>query len=201
VLSNSALNLAQVFQNSVDWLGQSQQTAAPTTTVPTTEARQPSPEAEPLSERELKKRRRLEAFQLEPNQGYSRLCPIEIEGKGRVIVDLPTEDIIRASSPEAVAAAKRKNVNRRRKKDSQPVAKSSIMGDFAERPNWPDDKFPWKLRTEEWEEHMKEKGTERMKLVARFFDRDSGSEESDGESDSPRRIDDADGEVYGTLLD
>ena len=139
-------------------------------------------EDENLNEKELKKRKRLAAFSSEPSRGNSKLCAVELEGKGRVLMDIPAEDHTTPEAPEALPSKKRTG-NRRKKKGAETasVGKThSFLGNVENtlvKPNWPDSEFPWRLRTEERVEIAKAEQEERLRWIERFLDRDSDDEE------------------------
>uniref|UniRef100_A0A8H8CR18 PHD-type domain-containing protein n=1 Tax=Psilocybe cubensis TaxID=181762 RepID=A0A8H8CR18_PSICU len=146
----------------------------------------------PPSEKELKKRKRLAAFRAEPTQGNSKLCAVELEGKGRVIIDGSAEEHVTPGSPEPVVHAtggKKKTPSRRKKKAAELAAANKKLdaGDAAasagdvlsqvDKPNWPDSEFPWRLRTEERLEMAKAEEEERLHWIERFLDGDSDEED------------------------
>ncbi|PPQ90443.1 hypothetical protein CVT25_014961 [Psilocybe cyanescens] len=137
-------------------------------------------EEAPPSEKELKKRKRLAAFRVEPTQSNSKLCTVELEGKGRVLIDRPTEEQIAPGSPEP-APSKKKAPNRRKKKVNDVVVNKKSYGtdlqNQTDKPNWPDSEFPWRLRTEERLEMAKAEEEERLHWIERFLDRDSDDED------------------------
>ncbi|KAF8971605.1 hypothetical protein BDZ97DRAFT_1753382, partial [Flammula alnicola] len=136
----------------------------------------------PPSEKEVKKRKRLAAFSSEVTQSNSKLCAVELEGKGRVLVDIPTEEQITPGSPEPTTNKKRVN-NRRKKRGTEVLVNkkacgvSGSVGDQVEKPNWPDTEFPWRLRTQERIELAKAEEEERLRWIERFLDRDSDDED------------------------
>ncbi|KDR84722.1 hypothetical protein GALMADRAFT_233027 [Galerina marginata CBS 339.88] len=144
----------------------------------------------PPSEKELRKRKRLAAFRAEPMQNNSKLCAVELEGKGRVLIDVPAEERTIPGSPEP-APSKKKVPNRRKKKVNEVVLNKRASGvsgsadDQVEKPNWPDTEFPWRLRTEERLELVKAEEEERLHWIERFLDRDSDDED---EIDSGRHL-------------
>ena len=140
-------------------------------------------EDESLDEKELKKRQRLAAFRSEP-KGSSKLCAVELEGKGRVLIDIPAEDHTVPRTPEALPSKKRTG-NRRKKKGTEiaSVGKkfpgiSENVEDTVVKPNWPDSEFPWRLRTEERVEIAQAEQEERLRWIEKFLDRDSDEEEN-----------------------
>ncbi|KAF9478543.1 hypothetical protein BDN70DRAFT_913626 [Pholiota conissans] len=145
----------------------------------------------PPTEKELKKRKRLAAFKSQATQSPSKLHAVELEGKGRVLLDIMAEEHGNSSIPELTPNKKRVN-NRRKKKNAdtlitkKPHALSDSLDDQGEKPNWPDAEFPWRLRTEERVELAKAEEEDRMKWIERFLDRDS-DDEGDLESNSQRQ--------------
>lgn len=122
-----------------------------------------------------------------------KLHPVELEGRGRVLLDLPREEEV---APEPTPTKKRGG-NRRKKKGSELTAKekkalavAAASEEFLERPNWPDAEFPWRVRTEEREELARVEEEEKMRVIERFLDRNSDDEDSEdsrhgGEGSSP----------------
>ncbi|KAF5382815.1 hypothetical protein D9757_007278 [Collybiopsis confluens] len=158
-------------------------TGAPVNVVAHLEEVQQEVPPPPPTEKELKKRKRLDAFRSSATVSSSRLYPVDIEGKGRVLLDVPTE----RSDVETAAAAARKRTPGKRKKKAEPTAKerralaaAAAAEEAAEKPNWPDTEFPWKLRKEERSEQAKAEEEERLKWVEKFLDRDT-DDEDDGE--------------------
>ncbi|KAF9448847.1 hypothetical protein P691DRAFT_597755 [Macrolepiota fuliginosa MF-IS2] len=141
----------------------------------------------PPTEKELKKRKRLEAFR-SSNKPRPRLTPVDLAGKGRVLLELPSED--RSSvpeTPESSPSKKRGGGGKRKRKISEISGgkdKSLQPVERLEGPNWPDDEFPWRLRKEERNESEKAMEDERLKWIEKFLDRDT-DEEDDGE-DGPK---------------
>ncbi|TRM62964.1 hypothetical protein BD626DRAFT_497162 [Schizophyllum amplum] len=141
---------------------------------------EPSPPPPP-TEKELTKRKRLSAFRGESivgNNNPTKLIPVELEGKGRVLLDVVPSEL-----PIADAAGKKKTTGRRRKKpeDRRTLAATVMTSDRdgfgGDRPNWPDAEFPWKLRTDEREEHSRQEEEEKLKWIERFLDRESDDED------------------------
>jgi hypothetical protein len=172
-------------QRTADWVRQPQPIALPSsaiagssTIVEILEEAEPAPP----TEKELKKRRRLAAFRSEPTQNKSKLCAVELEGKGRVLIDVPTEEPPLPVSPEPSPTKKRANNRRKKKGADVGINKKTLTGsravdDQAEKPNWPDTEFPWRLRTEERLELAKAEEEDRLKWIERFLDRDSDDED------------------------
>lgn len=129
----------------------------------------------PPTERDLRKKRRLASFRSEFAGNPSKLYPVELEGKGRVLLDIPNE----ALAPEPTAASRRKAAvaaGKRKKKGEEEVVLLELQ---EERPDWPDTEFPWRVRTEERASNAKAEEEERLKWIERFFDRESDDEDDD----------------------
>ena len=158
------------------------------------------------TEKELKKRKRLAAFrgESETTSGpTAKLFPVHLEGRGRVLLDVPNEGQHVLAVPEPTPAKKRGG-NRRKKKGAEPTAKekkalalaAAVAEEMVDRPNWPDSEFPWRLRTEERAELAKAEDEERMWWIEKFLDRDT-DEEDEGEEDG---VSDGEGKDEETLL-
>ena len=187
-----------IKQRTSDWVRQPQPLSLEVTAIPGSSsdvvAVLENIEEESLNEKELKKRKRLAAFRSEPSRGGSKLCAVELEGKGRVLIDIPAEDHTDLESPEA-SPSKKRTSNRRKKKGTETaLTGKKILGFFGNvedtlvKPNWPDSEFPWRLRTEERVEMAKAEQEERLRWIERFLDRDSDDDEdvhklSDQEAD------------------
>ncbi|KAF9261896.1 hypothetical protein L218DRAFT_1078298 [Marasmius fiardii PR-910] len=211
---------------------------------PLSDHSQPS---QPPTEKELRKRKRLDAFRVLttasslPNSSSSpttvtvndsdnafvnkdagsngkvgsrkepprKLYPVELEGRGRVLVDvLPgssisaygSEDVLVQDTTGGGKRKKRNMVTEKREREVSPEypyglvvsssKKKSSLGELKttsvalEKPNWPDTEFPWRLREEEREEAKIRDEEERLKWVERFLDRDDDSDSTDHE-DTP----------------
>lgn len=140
-------------------------------------------EEAPPTERELKKKKRLEAFR-SCNKTRLKLTPVEIVGKGRVLLEMPGDDKAAVTeTPESTPSKKRSGGKRKRKSaDLTPGGKdkSSNPTEELEGPNWPDDEFPWRVRKEERSETEKALEEERLKWIEKFLDRET-DDEDDGE--------------------
>ncbi|EAU93234.2 hypothetical protein CC1G_11216 [Coprinopsis cinerea okayama7 len=157
-------------------------------------------EKKPPTEKELKKLRRLEAFRSSRSEGRhkAKLYPVELEGKGRVLLDIPNE--MPQAPGEVEGSPSKKRTPRRKKKGNDPppndkkslvdVAANLVAEDSIDKPNWTDGEFPWRLRYEEREQLAKAEEEERLKWIERFLDRDSDDEEPEG----PPTSNDSEGE-------
>ncbi|KAF5377274.1 hypothetical protein D9615_006441 [Tricholomella constricta] len=143
-------------------------------------------EPAPPTEKEIRKHKRLAAFRERMNgDGSAKLHPVELEGRGRVLLDIPAEgedpSMVEGGSP-----SKKKGAARRKKKGELTAREKKALalaaaarGDLPEKPNWPDAEFPWRLRTEERAEELKAQEAEKMKWIERFLDRESDDEDED----------------------
>lgn len=179
-----------------DWVRQPQPLSFPAAGLPgaanivqrleTIEEQKPPP---PPTEKELKKRKRLEAFRSSRSEPATRtkLYAVELEGKGRVLLDIPNELPQVPGSPEP---SPKKRASKRKKKPETPVkdtkrtsfdqAASFAVDEPSDRPNWPDAEFPWRLRTEERAEAAKTEEEERLKMINKWLESPgSGDEDED----------------------
>ncbi|KAI5885219.1 uncharacterized protein SCHCODRAFT_02521322 [Schizophyllum commune H4-8] len=145
----------------------------------------PTPPPAP-TEKELRKRKRLAAFKGESPVGNTqptKLMPVELAGKGRVLLDVLPSELPEPNSASESSTKKKGPPGRRRKKpeERRTLAATVMTADLhtGDRPNWPDAEFPWKLRTDEREEHARQEEEEKLKWIEKFLDR-----ESDDEADS-----------------
>lgn len=173
------------LQRTADWVRQPQPIALPSSAIAgssTIVEILEEAQTTPPTEKELKKRKRLAAFRSEPTENKSKLCAVELEGKGRVLIDIPTEEPPLPVSPEPSPSKKRGNSRRKKKGVDVSINKKTLAGsgavdDQAEKPNWPDAEFPWRLRTEERLELARAEEEDRLKWIERFLDRDSDDED------------------------
>ncbi|KAK2462116.1 hypothetical protein APHAL10511_006579 [Amanita phalloides] len=134
-----------------------------------------------VPEKDLKRRRRLEAFR-GPGVQRSKLLPVELEGRGRVLVD-PACDTKPTTCSNDPSPSKRRTSGRRKKKSSNLAVKeerNSLPSAFERRvqkPNWIDHEFPWRLRTEEMAGVRQVEDDGRLKMIEEFLDRDSDDDE------------------------
>ena len=142
----------------------------------------------PPTEKELKKRKRLAAFRGSERLGslITKLHPVELEGRGRVLLDLSGEEDAQATQDAPLV--KKKGGGRRKKKGGELTAKEKKSSatatepagpDLLEKPNWPDAEFPWRLRQLERTEEAKAVEAEKLRWIERFLDGDSDSENED----------------------
>ena len=105
---------------------------------------------------------------------------MELEGKGRVLMEVASVEPIASASPEP-SPGKRKVTNRRKRRPggSSPEKKLGSHEARLENPNWPDTEFPWRLRTEERNEEAKAVQDERLRWIERYLDRESDEEDDD----------------------
>ncbi|KDQ54986.1 hypothetical protein JAAARDRAFT_38098 [Jaapia argillacea MUCL 33604] len=169
-------------QRTLDWL----QHSTPGPAGPSTGSRLES-DLHP-DEKDVKKRKRLAAFR-ESVQPVARgkLCPVYIEGKGRVLFDVPSEET--PAVPEETPAKRRKV---RRKKRGTTVAAVPLeapsetgVQTTVEGPNWLDAEFPWSLRAQERVALAQAEDDERLRCIENFLERASDEESSEEEETLP----------------
>ncbi|KAJ7729715.1 hypothetical protein B0H14DRAFT_3518212 [Mycena olivaceomarginata] len=118
----------------------------------------------PLTEKQRRKKRRVDKFRNGGAGPAPRLFVGEVKGIGRVILDeTPLNGIY--TDATAAAAARRPAEERRRKKAA------------ADLPNWPDDDFPWRLTEERRVKTQKQDRELRMRYIEEFFAQDTEDEE------------------------
>ncbi|KAF9524680.1 hypothetical protein CPB83DRAFT_860921 [Crepidotus variabilis] len=133
-----------------------------------------------LTEKEIKKRKRLAAFSLEPQSANAKLYPIELEGKGRVLLDTPAFGD--SGSPEPSPSKRRTTTRRKRRTGTMDKKGAYLSGsedDQTGKPNWPDAEFPWKVRADERVEEAKAQEEDRLRWIERYLDRDSDDEDEE----------------------
>ncbi|CAL1697283.1 unnamed protein product [Somion occarium] len=176
---------SQLSQQALDWL----QRVTPGKTNTTASAESEHDVDWVPSEKEIKKRRRLAAFEGHSRYESShRLFAVEVEGKGRVLMDQAT-----LSLP---ATPQKQKVGRKRKVRASSPAKKAAETPAEEiappRPNWLDSQFPWAMRNQERSHLTRMEQEERMKWIEHFLDRSSSDEEDEGDQSlgPPVRSDD-----------
>ncbi|OJA16776.1 hypothetical protein AZE42_03306 [Rhizopogon vesiculosus] len=142
------------------------------------------PEALPLvTEQELRKQNRLSAFRSSSlaSSSRSQLTPVEIEGCGRVLMNIEPSD---PQSPNKLSPSKKKGSRKKKKTPSMDELKdqstfplhSEATGDI---PNWPDAQFPWRLRSEQRDDDAKLEEEQRLRCIENFLSRDSDDEDEE----------------------
>jgi len=148
----------------------------------------------PTDERETRKRRRLEAFRRAPTRVKTSLHPVEVEGKGRVLLDVGAEEVseLLEELQSSTAGKKRGGKKRRRGGPGSRGGKTRTMREEVKPSraregaplDWPDEEFPWNVRTHERRELEAAEEADRMKWIRRFLDDDSDAPSSeDGAQD------------------
>lgn len=141
------------------------------------------PEALPLvSEQELRQQNRLSAFRSSSQvSSRSQLAPVEVEGYGRVLMDIGPSD---PPSPNKLSPSKKKRY--RKKKKTPSMDESNVQSTFplqseanVDVPNWPDTQFPWRLRSEQCDDYSKMKEAQRLRYIENFLSRDSDDEDDE----------------------
>jgi hypothetical protein len=167
-------------QRAVDWLQQATPGQQMSPRTPGVKDESESVE----DERELRKRRRLSAFS--GSASRPNLFPVEVEGHGRVLIEQTPADI--PLQPSETPSKKRSN-NRRRRGGNQdsPSRKRANLSDLLhdsepERPNWPDQSFPWSMRAQERQELLRREQDQRLKQIARYLDRESDEDDDEDQA-------------------
>jgi hypothetical protein len=159
----------------------------------------------PINEREARKRRRLEAFRRVPTRVKTSLHPVEVEGKGRVLLDVGAEEVseLLEELQSSAAGKKRGAKKRRRVGPGSRGGKTRAVKEETKPPNvresapldWPDEEFPWNVRTHERRELEAAEEADRMQWIGKFLDEDSDAKSSEAAQDDdvpPIRLDHAD---------
>ncbi|KAJ6573800.1 hypothetical protein DFH09DRAFT_1456006 [Mycena vulgaris] len=198
-----------------DWVRQPQPMAQTPAAGPSTVVKRLEEPAvvRPPTEKELRKRKRLEAFRTNETTNTSsephasKLFPVNLEGKGRVLIDTLSEEHGFATFPVDPSPSKNGNAGKRaaatankkaKKKTQEPSARekkammlaAAALEDSSEKPNWPDAEFPWRLRTEERAGIAKEEEEQRMQWIEKFLDRDTDEEDVSDEENGKKDEDD-----------
>ncbi|KAJ7644421.1 hypothetical protein FB45DRAFT_1021192 [Roridomyces roridus] len=138
----------------------------------------------PLTEKQRRKKQRLDKFRNRGCGSPQRLFVGELKGVGRVIVDeLPPNGVY--TDVTAATAARRPGEERRRRKAAAEFAakererreRDIKYDEFPTQPNWPDEDFPWRLQEERRIKMEKEDQDLRMRLIEAFFAEDTEDEE------------------------
>lgn len=152
-------------------------------------AQQDAPPDGPVDEREARKRRRLGAFCRAPARVNTSLHPVEVEGKGRVLLDVSAEEVPELLEElQSSTAGKRRGGKKRRRGGPgsrggkaravrEEVKPTRVSGGVPL--NWPDEEFPWNVRTHERREIEAAEEADRMRSIKRFLDEDSDAAGSD----------------------
>ncbi|KIJ59806.1 hypothetical protein HYDPIDRAFT_118054 [Hydnomerulius pinastri MD-312] len=141
-----------------------------------------------VSEQEKRKKSRLAAFFESPQASSSKaqLFPVEIEGRGRVLVNL---DPAEPQTPLKPTPSKAKR-SRKKKKPATIVQEEldSVIPSSETRidaPNWPDTQFPWRSRSTQQDGYWKAEREERRRYIESFLDRDSDEDDAEESPSSP----------------
>ncbi len=143
----------------------------------------------PTDEREARKRRRLEAFRRVPTRVKTSLHPVDVEGKGRMLLDVGAEEVseLLEELQSSTGGKKRGGKKRRRGGPGSRGGKTRTMREETKPPraredaplDWPDEEFPWNVRTHERRELEAAQEADRMKWFRWFLDEDSDAASSD----------------------
>src|SRR6266404_2331931 len=134
----------------------------------------------PLSEHEVRKRRRLEAFRRVSTRVKTSLHPVEVEGKGRVLLDVGAEEVseLLEELQSSSGGKKRGAKKRRRVGPGSRGGKTRTVREETRPPSvregapldWPDEEFPWNVRTHERRELEAAEEADRMQWIGKFLD-------------------------------
>ncbi|EJD04474.1 uncharacterized protein FOMMEDRAFT_28164 [Fomitiporia mediterranea MF3/22] len=151
-----------------------------------------------LNEKELKKRKRLEAFKGSAARAYAKLYPAEVEGLGRVLLNVPPEEADELAGPPA-----KKRATGKRKRGGVAVDKKGKLPDGAApvqtqttEPRWLDREIPWCLREKEREEEQKARDADRLAWIDKYFAHDT---DSDDEKESDKNEERAPSPTWGQV--
>ena len=193
----------QLSQTTLDWLRHpASATSSPHWSYPLSVPSIPPPSDSPRTESETRKRKRLESF-LSPTPCTSKLRIVDVEGRGRVLLNRE-EEVNPHETPHGGNLARQKRpAGKRNLKGSGNGKASPLKRGIASPPNssmdsgsvgpdWLDAEFPWSLKADQLVRAHWETQAEKMRWVEKFLDRDSDSE-SEGEEIMPSS---AWGELY-----
>ncbi|KLO06313.1 hypothetical protein SCHPADRAFT_693309 [Schizopora paradoxa] len=159
------------------WIPYNTPAAKPTATPP------PRTEDSPLSEKEVKKRKRLDAFKNPSTRPACQLYAVEVEGKGRVLLNVPAEEADEVIGTPARKRALGKKKKAAADKKAKGVLRRAEPVNTVLTPNWLDEYQPWALRNKDLVEKESAETAERMKHIENYFSRNSDSEEEDEGND------------------
>ncbi|RPD59365.1 hypothetical protein L227DRAFT_611976 [Lentinus tigrinus ALCF2SS1-6] len=170
-------------QRALQWLQQATPgQPGPSTVAAAVEAAPPEePEYVP-TEKEVRKRKWLDAFKEDRNKESStKLYPVEVEGRGRLLLNVPPE----GSAGHPDNPVKKRVIRRKRRRGGGRRGQADVQDDEVVQPNWLDSAFPWCLRAQERTHTEKMEQEERLKWIERFLDRDSESDSGDDQEIRP----------------
>jgi PHD-finger len=143
----------------------------------------------PTDEREARKRRRLEAFRHVHTRVNPSLHPVEVEGKGRMLLDVSAEEVseLLEELQSPTVGKRRGGKKRRRGGTGSRGGKTRTVREEVKPPRvregvpleWPDEEFPWNVRTHERRELEAAEEADRMRWINRFLDEDSDAANSE----------------------
>jgi len=121
-----------------------------------------------------------------PTRVKTLLHPVEVEGKGRVLLDVGAEEVseLLEELQSSTAGKKRGGKKRRRGGPGSRGGRTRTVREERKPPraregaplDWPDEEFPWNIRTHERRELEAAQEADRMQWIRRFLDEDSDSD-------------------------
>jgi hypothetical protein len=125
-----------------------------------------------------------------PTRVKTSLHPVQVEGRGGVLLDVGTEEVpeLLEELKSSTAGKRRGGKKRRRGGPGSRGGKTRTIREEAKPPraregaplDWPDEELPWNVRTHERRELEAVQEADWMKWVRRFLDEDSDAASSEG---------------------
>jgi hypothetical protein len=182
----------QLSQTTLDWLCNPTSTISlPHRSYPSIMPPIPLPSYPPPTENETKKRKRLDSF-LPSTPCTSKLRIVDVEGKGRVLLNAEEETNLHKMFDGGTLVRQRRPVGKRKLKGNGnrrasplkryiPGPPQNLVNSVSVGPDWPDAEFPWSLKADQLVRAHWETQAEKMRWIEKFLDRESDSESEDEE--------------------
>ena len=177
VIPSTCVQVCHLAKRTFDWGGEQ-----PTSISASLSSVNLRPAPEITSPKDSRKRKRLEAFRDSSKHNTPRkLYPVQIQGKGRILLDNPVEN---KTSPPGLTP-KGRSQRRRKKMGAEDLTfkvnqHDSISG-RSDGPNWPDSEFPWRLRSEERAQLAREEEQHRLLWIEKYLSDDTDMEDEGDE--------------------